>query len=343
MAYPGVHVARNVTFEEIWTLFQESGFLYPEKIARLEPVLAEIQETNRRLIAANGESFATVVLKPPEGAATAHMSILRSHRQTWMVQHLAAMPLSARRSYTSARLTLGFTFYGQMRPDIVWVKMFFRPNNPWPNRVFGGFAKQLGQTATADLRTFHYLTGPTTGPAAAPATSVDVAPALPGELPAIAAWFHDRGRDAEVQANELTTEGVTLGSVSSMYASYGLERHRECLVARAGGLWKGFALLDISSHGLNLSELTNAFTVHLEDDRDQDTRLALILAARQRYKELGRPQCIALDDGDDLDAYYGAGFRSSKDYCCFTFHREHLAEMEAYFQDLFLARFPSKP
>ena len=163
-----------------------------------------------------------------------------------------------------------------------------------------------------------------------------------GFLAAVAEWFHARGRGVQVQDNDLSEEGLLLTGITASYARHGLQRRRECLLAKAGGVRKGFALLDISALGLNLSELTNAFTVHLEDDTDQDTRLALLLAARERYRELGRPQCIALDDGDDLDTYYAAGFRSSKDYCCFTFHRQHLAEMEAYFQDLFLARFRSK-
>jgi len=52
-SYPGLKVANGVTFDDIWTLLLDSGFLYPEKVARLEPVLPSIQQTVRKLLQAN--------------------------------------------------------------------------------------------------------------------------------------------------------------------------------------------------------------------------------------------------------------------------------------------------
>ena len=161
-SYPGLKVANGVTFDDIWTLLLDSGFLYPEKVARLEPVLSDIQQTVRKLLQANGNLMATAVMRN-EKVLEAHMSILRWCEQTWIVQHLAALPMSARRLCASAQLTLGFTKYGQLRPDIVWNKMYFRPNNLWPARVFGGYAKRVTDPTTSDLRTFHYLVAPTAG------------------------------------------------------------------------------------------------------------------------------------------------------------------------------------
>ena len=335
--YPGVKVAHDATFEEVWDLFLESGFLYPEKVSRLDPVLPEIRHTVRTLIEANGCCFATVVLRD---AATvdAHMSIVQTHERTWMVQHLAARPMSARRFDASARLTLGFTYYGRMRPDIGWVKMFFRPNNPWPSRVFGGFARRIADAPTSDLRTWRYLTASTAGPAAGTPSGIAVHPADASELPLVAEWFGARGRTVEVEANDLDPRRLGLPVMAAAYSRKGLHRRRECLVARRAGVPCGFALLEISSLGLNLSELTNTFTVHTMNEEDQATRLALILAARRRYADLGRAQCVALDEGAGREAFETAGFTSTKDYSCFIFHRDHLGDMEEYFLNLFGVR-----
>ena len=64
---------------------------------------------------------------------------------------------------------------------------------------------------------------------------------------------------------------------------------------------------------MNFSELTNAFTVHLVEDDDNESRLALALYARWRYEDLGRTVCIALDDGQDLSAFEAAGFVEAKE------------------------------
>ena len=89
LSYPGIKLARNVTFDDIWTLFLDSGFLYPEKIEKLQPVMPELQATVRALLNANGHLLATAVVRD-EHKLEAQLSMLRSYEQTWMVHHLAA-------------------------------------------------------------------------------------------------------------------------------------------------------------------------------------------------------------------------------------------------------------
>jgi hypothetical protein len=115
--YPGVAVARGVSFEEIWGLFLDSGFLYPEKVTRLEQVMPEIQRTTRALLQTNGDLLSTVVVRD-QSMPEAHLSALRPYQQTWMLQHLAALPLSARSLDASARVTLALTYYAELRKDV---------------------------------------------------------------------------------------------------------------------------------------------------------------------------------------------------------------------------------
>jgi hypothetical protein len=82
--YPGVAVTRGVGFEEIWGLFLDSGFLYPEKVTRLEQVMPEIQRTTRALLRANGDLLSTVVVRD-QSMPEAHISALRPYQQTWML------------------------------------------------------------------------------------------------------------------------------------------------------------------------------------------------------------------------------------------------------------------
>lgn len=213
VSYPGVKAAHDVNFEDIWGLFLESGFLYPEKVARLQPVIGEIQETVRALLRANGNLMATVALRNETGL-DAQISMLRWCEQTWIVQHLAALPLSARALDASAQVTLALIYYGQLRPDIQWGKMYFRPNNAWPSRVFGGFARQIKDTSTSDFRVFHYLVAQTGGPSTAHTGPVRVRPASPSDYPLIEDWFTSRGRTVELIANDLQAARADLAQVS---------------------------------------------------------------------------------------------------------------------------------
>ena len=121
------------------------------------------------------------------------------------------------------------------------------------------------------------------------------------------------------------------------YARFGILRKREAIVAERHGRAVGFALLEIASLGLNFSELTNAFTVHLLGD-DREAQGVLVRAAKHRYGQLGRTHCVALEEGEQLGAFESAGFKKLKDYACWTFHRTHLEAMEEYFVSLFGSR-----
>jgi hypothetical protein len=336
LSYPGVAVAHDVTFEEIWPLFIDSGFLYPEKVARLQTVMPEIQQTVRALLRSNGDLLSTVVLRT-DGVMDAHISVLRPYEQTWMVQHLAALPLTARKFDASARVTLALTYYTRLRSDVRWIKMFYRPNNPWPSRVFGGYAERIKDSTSSDLRVFHYLAALMNGSQRASPSQIRVRAAEEHHLPLIGEWFSSRERTVELMANDLQPDRSRLDSLSRQFRNMGLDRRREPIVAERNGRITGFALLEISSLGLNFSELTNAFTVHLLEE-DPETRLALIRTAKQRYAELGRSQCIALEEGDDLSAFEAEGFTKVKDYTCWTFHRDHTEGLEEYFITLFGSR-----
>lgn len=331
-------MAHGVTFEDIWTLFLESGFLYPEKVERLAPVLPEIQRSVRALLESNGDLAATVAVPNGRGLE-AQISMLRWLERTWMVQHLAALPLSSRTHDASAQITIALIYYGRLRPDIEWGKMFFRPNNAWPARVFGGFANRLNDPATSDLRVYHYLAAciePGERGEAVP--GVEVWPASSSEdFALVENWFRSRGRVLELQANELEAHRRGQPANTADYRAAGLERRREIVMAGRQGRATAFAILEISSLGLNFSELTNSFTVHAVED-DPCARFALARAARATYAALGRRLCIGLEESDDLEAFQAAGFQAVKDYACWTFHRQHFADMEEYFINLFTAR-----
>jgi hypothetical protein len=298
--------------------------------------MPEITQTMRALLATNGRLLSTVVVRN-ETALEAHISMLRGYEHTCLVQHLAALPISVRDLDASARVSLALTYYGQLRQDIRWVKLFYRPNNAWPSRVFGGFARHLTDPRTSDLRVFHYLVATTDGPSPTFRDGICVRDADEHDLPRIEDWFTSRSRTVEVIANDLKPADVLLGSVSRLYGSAGLYRRRQPMVVERDGRVTGFALLEMSSLGLNLSELTNAFTVHLFE-ADAQSHLALTASARQRYAELGRLQCIALAEGTDLSLFEAAGFVKVKDYACWTFHRDHMMGLEEYFVTLFGAR-----
>ncbi len=329
---PGIEDARGLTFRELWAFLQETGFLYPEKLERLRPVLPALEATVTTLLSTPSDLFKTLVFRNEQ--LLGHLSAVRLYSHTWMVQHLAARKEGAGRLGAARMLNLGITDYSEQLPQMEWLRVFFRPRNRWPARVFGRFARRVGDPSVCELRTLAYLTGESTGEPVRE-KGLEVRPARPEDARWIERHFLDQGRTLAVRAEELSTpEGLTLAELSLRYAKVGLVRRREVWVAERHGRPAGFALLELSSIGLNFSELTNTFTVHLIDP-EPAVHAALVEAARVRYREAGRALCLALAPPADVPLFTARGFTQRQEYTSWTGHRSLYRRYYEYILRLF--------
>ena len=314
---PGVEDATGLSFDELWRFMMDTGFLYPEKVARLTPQLPQLKRTLTTLLETPNPLFKTLVFKNPE--LQGHLSAVRAYRHTWIVQHLATRKEGAGRLAAARLLNLGITDYSEQLPDMHWLRVYFRPNNRWPARVFGRFARRIADPEIlrpADLRLprLAHLPG-----AEAPSRAHPSRRRPRGRARRGAALRRDRA-DADPDGGGPLARGALPPRASSRYEGLGLERRREVLLAERSGRLVGFALLEISSPGLNFSELTNTFRLYTQESSAEVTG-ALAAAARARYGELGRTGCIALAEPQQIPTLEAMGFVMSKSYTCWTGHR----------------------
>jgi hypothetical protein len=249
-----------------------------------------------------------------------HASGLRAYRNTWILQHLAALATGKSMMTRGRMLNLAVIEYLEQLPGIEWVKIWFRPTNRWPARVFGGFAKKLADPDRSHLKTYAYMVSPSDGESATDATTI-VRHGGPSDHGAVEAHFVAARESVLLRSDDLTTEHLLLNEVATAYSNFGLVRRRELLVAERAGRFVGSALLEVSSRGLNFSELTNVFRVFTNDGDDRDAKAALIARARARYADLGFETAIGLSDPGDVNAFLEQGFSQVKQYSSWTWHR----------------------
>jgi hypothetical protein len=322
----------GTSFDALWGFLTESRFLYPEKVQRIDvgavrrtltPLLARSNSLLKTSLVANGDKI------------EAHASGLRAYRSTWTLQHLAALPGGKSTMTRGRMLNLAVIDYMEQLPGIEWVKIWFRPTNRWPAHVFGGFATKLADPALSSLKTYSYMTS--TGEAG-PSPSfrrIHVRDAETCDFAVVESYFVGQRDAVLLSADDLTSRHLELGEISEAYASAGLIRRREVLIAERGEVPCGFALLEISSPGLNLSELTNTFRT-FAIDADPEVHRALAIRARSRYSELGYKRVISLAGQAEEEALATIGFETSKQYTCWTWHRslyqafcEHVLRLRA--------------
>jgi hypothetical protein len=323
--YPGLEDGRALSFEQIFRFFQETRFMYPEKLAALEPFMPAVRRTFTQLQSEESSVFKSLIYR--EGGKTlAHGSCVRAYRRTFVVQHLAGITHRLSRRPAPQVLNVGLAEYFAQSTDLEYLKFFFRPDNRWPARVFGSFARKLSDPRLSDVRTFEYL-GIDTGIELRASAGVRVVEAGPGDLGPVERHFVATERGLLLRSDDLTRGALLLSELDAEFGELGLTRRRAVLLALRDGEPVGFALCEFSSPGMNLSELFSSFRVHLlpaagvpDDPRRRDVEIALCRAALKLYGREGRPLAIALfPEGDPTAKILPALMR--KQYTCLTVHR----------------------
>ena len=316
--FPDLRDGKEVPFAEVWDFFLRTNFMYPDKLKKLEPILPQIRQTFTSANARANRVFKSVVFTRDQ-EIVGYVSGLRAYRNTWMSQHLAAAPGGR----GGQLLNFGLAEYFSQNIDLEFGKIFFRPENRWPSRVFGGFARRVNDPQISDLRVHTYFTLPTDPQLVPAAAGIEVVEPSTKELRPVERYFVEKERGLLLKANDLTRGALQLGELDAEFAQLGLRRYRRVLLALQRDVPVGFALAELSSPGLNLSELLSAFSIYVFDrvERPGEVERALLRALLQMYRNAGRPFAVGLIPPDHLPRYQYLPLSSIKQYACWTSHR----------------------
>src|SRR5256885_17266820 len=78
-----------LSVNEIFALYERTGFLYPEKAARLLPHLGLVRENSRRMLR-GGDSLLYVLTAGDKKRGRASIAVWRTTHHAWTSQHLGS-------------------------------------------------------------------------------------------------------------------------------------------------------------------------------------------------------------------------------------------------------------
>jgi hypothetical protein len=315
---PGLDTGRNVEFGELWQFFRDCGFVDPEKEATLAPVMTDVRRMFESLHSRTTKDFNAVVMRDQD-KIVGHVSGLRIYRKTWMFQHLAA--LSGHNA--GPLLNLGALECFAQDNDLEYFRLWFLPQSRWPNRVFGGIARKIANRELSELRSCYPIHLSTDARYEAPADGFEVVEATESDLNLVERYFVER-ETLMLRAEDLTANGLGLREINNAYKRLGLQRRRRVLIATHKEVPVGFALLEISSPGLNLSEALSAFQIFLLPDTGVESsvvRRALLPALLRAYRQTGRKIAVGVIQPNEVESYRQLGITVGPHWMCWTAHR----------------------
>src|SRR5437773_6536773 len=142
----GVEV-NALSVSEIFALYERTGFLYPDKAARLLPHLEQVRENWRRMLR-GGDSLLYVLTAGDNKRGRASIAVWRTTHYGWTSQHL----VSENNPVASRAVILAGTAASILRDADESHQNWFRPENRFPSRVFGSMVQTIGQSNSSAAR-----------------------------------------------------------------------------------------------------------------------------------------------------------------------------------------------
>jgi hypothetical protein len=236
---------------EIFALYERTGFLYPDKAARLHPHLTRVRENWRRMLL-GGESLLYVLTSGDHKHGLASLTVWRTTHRGWMSQHL----VSESNPHASRAVMLAAAAEKIRRGEDVSVQNWFRPENRFPARVFGSMVRTIGESLSSVQRHAYFAL-----PKGLPLSHhghVRVVPYDPSHKEALVAIASAARGGIYVTAEELS-EDVELEATDELYRRVGLRRTRRIWLAYRDNKSEpiGAALAYRGPLGTNFSYLEN--------------------------------------------------------------------------------------
>jgi len=288
-ASPNTRTSENLE-DGLWDLFTRSGFfsLAGRTPAEFEEVRLAFRSMAKR--AAEIPQLFCQAVRTSERGPEATLSMMKPYRQSWMVHQLAKQPGKGPAGSTAPGqimrdLYLRAFEHPQSDPDFKWVLAYVEPLTPWVARSHIRYAERQMETGAGmaftrrvqmlDVRS-HELTGRTF-------EGTSVGSATPNELTVLADSIARTRPACYVEALDLTRDRLDLRPMEARWKEFGLEREREIIIARRGGVPIAAAVIELGQQGTNLFRLLDMARLFPLTEAGPSAYVALIDAARRWY------------------------------------------------------------
>lgn len=265
------YVCNRVDMDALWRFFFETGFIYPKKYALMCADKERFKETYEKLYVENPHIARHFVCQD-KGIIQAHISIIRFYEDTWLIHHHAS--LRAEHGNTGLVVLRQVEryindFHRLYSTHMNFIGCYFRPDNKFPMRVFGGCAREINTPKACSVDSFVYFcfartgTQPTSLPEAMTLTKTQ-----PEDLLELENFYEYESGGLMLQALDLTPDMIDNDNLSKEFNRLGFKRERLLFSLKKNDALKAVIVVNVSDIGLNLSNLTNCFHVIILDAND---------------------------------------------------------------------------
>jgi len=274
-----VHQAKNkhslisstsIDLDALWEFFFETGFVYPDKYVHISEQKEKFKELYKNLYNESSDISRHVIYQD-KGKIYGHVSMFRYYQNTWLMQHHAAVRTTKHRAgLVVMDHILQYINESHSIPSakMNYIACYFRKNNRFAYRVFGGAAKNLDDQQKCSLDNFAYFhyerpenKNDFENPWAITKTNQD-------DLQILEYFYTQQSGGLLIDGLDLTTNAETIDEATNLeYENAGFKRSRKLYSLKKNDELVAIFIVNIADLGMNLSELTNCIQVLVIDPK----------------------------------------------------------------------------
>jgi hypothetical protein len=316
------YVCNDIDLDALWDFFFETGFIYPAKYALIEKNKKAIKATYAKLYTRSPD-VARYFVYQDNGVILGHMAMIRFWQNTWLIHHHAARKSAAKQAGVGVLRQISHFTHDTFRVRSLhmdYLACYYRPQNKFPQRVFGGFAQCMKDPKACSIDSFAYLRAPGIGDEGGSLPNGwQLLPATDPCLQALSDFYDRVSGGLMLKAFDLEPSSWRNEALEQEYKDLGFNRKRNICALMQQGRLKALMIANVSDLGLNLSDLTrciHAIVLDREDLTGAIFTASVQLAARSAGLEdvvaLVYPEAYAHENSIPVD----------KTYHLWTFHVE---------------------
>jgi len=283
------YVSTIVDLDRLWRFFFDSDFIYPQKYARIHERKELFKATYEKLYNKNTD-IARYFIYQDKGEICAHVAMIRAYENTWLIQHHASNRLSRKAGYEVLRHVGEYIndFHSLFSTHMHYVMCYYRPDNRYPHRVFGGCAAFINNRQACSLDSFAYFNIPgKSGSAELSEFGLQVSAASNEEAGDLISFYESISGGLALNALHVDP-AYEVNTLGACYKKAGLQRENQLFSISHAGILQALAVVNRSEAGLNLSNLTHC--IHLfvidQDHLSRDALFSVLSALLGYYDEM---------------------------------------------------------
>ncbi|APG27554.1 hypothetical protein A7E78_06695 [Syntrophotalea acetylenivorans] len=262
------YLSNRVDLDSLWKFFFDSGFIYPEKYLHLKSNKNTFKNTYRTLYEKK-PNIARHFVYQSNGNILAHMSMVRFYNNAWLVQHHASRKTETRRgglTVLSNASRYANDTYHLYSAHLDFLFCYFRSNNRFPRRIFGGATKYIDDPKGCSIDSFAYFHfNKSFNESWQSANHWSFNSTNTEDLQELKRFIDYSSGGLMIPALDLDSICQNESQLFREYRELGMVREQHLFSIKVKGTLKAVIVLNLSESFLNMSDLTNCFKIIVID------------------------------------------------------------------------------